>query len=243
MLKDSPIVQLLLAVVIFVVGATVGGLYVRVQVLEEKLKTGGNTAVAANQIAQQPTAPTAPAAPTNVQVKLTSDDPVRGDQNAKVTVTEFADFQCPFCERFYSDAEASIIKDYVNSGKVKFVFKELAILGKESTDAANAALCAKEQNKFWEYHDYLYTHQGPENSGALSVDNLKKFAVTLGLNAEQFNTCLDANKYNNQVQADIAEATRLGFNSTPSIAVGSTPIIGAQPYAQFKTAIDAELAK
>jgi protein-disulfide isomerase len=136
-----------------------------------------------------------------------------------------------------------IVKDYVDTGKVKFVYKQLAILGKESTDAAIASLCAKEQNKFWEYYDYLYTHQQGENQGAFSPDNLKKFAVEMGLNASQFNDCLDQQKYNDQVQADIAEATRLGFNSTPSVAVGSTPIIGAQPYAQFKAAIEAELNK
>lgn len=246
LMRDNPIIQLLLAIVIFILGASLGGMYVKIQVLEDKVKSGGTAAVKGNPGDfgnQGGTQPTAPPTPTSVQVKLLEADPVKGDPKAKVTVTEFADFQCPFCGRFHTDAYLPIVKDYVDTGKVKFVYKQLAILGKESTDAANASLCAKEQNKFWEYFDYLYTHQQGENQGAFSPDNLKKFAAELGLNISQFNTCLDDQKYNDQVQADIAEATRLGFNSTPSIAVGKTPIIGAQPYAQFKAAIEAELNK
>lgn len=222
------------AVLIFVIGGALGGMFVKIQYLEGKV-AGVNTAVA-------PTQPQQPPTPTSVDVKVGSDDPVRGNPNAKVTVVEFADYQCPFCERFFKDAEPQIIKDYVDTGKVKYVFKNFAFLGKESTDAANAAMCAKEQNKFWEYHDYLFSHQGQENSGTFAPDKLKGFAVTLGLNAVQFNTCLDAQKYNSQIQADQAEANKNGFNSTPSVAVGSIPLIGAQPYAQFKTAIDSQLA-
>lgn len=225
--------------VIFAVGLALGGMFVKIQYLEGK--------VAGVQAPTQPTAPSAPnqppVAPTKVDVKVTANDPIKGNPNAKVTIVEFADFQCPFCEKFFKDAEPQIIKDYVDTGKAKYVFKNLAFLGKESTDAANAALCAKEQNKFWEYHDYLFKNQGQENAGTFAPDKLKGFAATLGLNTTQFNSCLDGQKYNSQVQADQAEANRNGFNSTPSVAVGSTPIIGAQPYAQFKTAIDAELAK
>ncbi len=89
----------------------------------------------------------------------------------------------------------------------------------------------------------IYASQSGENQGAFSPTNLKRFAADLGLNATQFNGCLDSQKYNSQVQADIAEANRNSFNSTPSTAVGTTAIIGAQPYAQFKSAVDAELSK
>lgn len=242
MVKDNPIIQLLLAVVVFILGAAMGGMYVKIEALQEKVKNGG-TALTANDQQLAPTNPGAVVPPTSVEVKLAEVDPIKGDPKAKVTITEFADFQCPFCGRFHTDAYSQIVKDYVDTGKVKFVYKQLAILGKESTDASIASLCAKEQNKFWEYFDYLYTHQNGENQGAFSPDNLKKFALELGLNASQFNSCLDDQKYSEQVQADVAEATRLGFNSTPSVAVGSTPIVGAQPYAQFKDAIEKELAK
>ena len=104
-----------------------------------------------------------------------------GNKNAKVTIIEFADFQCPFCERFFKDAESNIIKDYVNSGKVKFAFRHYAFLGQESNFAAEASECANEQGKFWEFHDYLFKNQQGENQGAFTKDKLKGFAATLGL--------------------------------------------------------------
>ena len=233
----TPILFALGGLVLFILGGALGGMFVKIQYLEGKAGGGGPTAAVPSA------APTAPAAPTKVDVKVLDTDPVKGNPNAKVTVVEFSDYQCPFCERFFKDVEQQMIKEYVDTGKVKFVYKNLAFLGKESTDAANAALCAKEQNKFWEYHDKLFISQSGENQGAFSPDKLKQFAVDLGLGASKFNQCFDSQKYNSQVQADQAEASRNGFNSTPSTAVGTTPIIGAQPYVQFKTAIEAELAK
>ena len=241
--KELPLFPVLGAIVIFAVGLVIGGMYTKIQVLEGKA-AGANTAVNNQPSAapgQNPNQP--PAAPTTVNVKISPDDPMKGNPNAKLTVVEFADYQCPFCARFQTDTLPSILKDYVDTGKVKFVYKNLAFLGKESSDAANAALCAKEQNKFWEYHDKLFASQNGENQGGFSADKLKGFAVALGLNTVQFNDCLDKQKYNAQVLADSAEGNKNGFNSTPSVAVGTTPIIGAQPYAQFKTAIDAELGK
>ncbi len=233
----TPIFYVLGAVLIFVIGAALGGMYVKIQYLEGK----AGTPAAAVPSAAAPAG--APAAPTTVNVAVLDTDPVKGDPNAKLTVVEFADYQCPFCEQFFTNTAPQLLKDYVDTGKVKFVYKDLAFLGQESTWAANAALCAKEQNKFWEYHDYLFGHQGQENSGAFSQDKLKGFAATLGLNTTQFNSCLDSQKYNAQVTANQTEASKNSFNSTPSFAIGSTPIIGAQPYAQIKAAIDAELAK
>lgn len=233
-----PVLLALGAILVFLLGGALGGMYVKIQYLEGKAgTTSGITA------APSPSVPTAPVAPSVVNVKVNDTDPIKGDPKARLTIVEFADYQCPYCERFFKDAYPQIIKDYVDTGKVKFVYKNLAFLGKESTDAANAAKCAQEQNKFWEYHDYLFSHQGAENSGTFAPDKLKGFAATLGLNTDQFNSCLDGQKYNAQVTADQAEASKNGFNSTPSVAIGSTPIIGAQPYAQFKAAIDAELAK
>ena len=243
-MRSNPVVQVLGAIAIFVVGATMGTLYTKVTFLEQQVKSGTVAGVQTNN--QQPAGGNdvqAPPTPTTVDVKVTENDPVKGDPKAKLTIVEFADYQCPFCERFFTQAYPQIQKEYVDTGKAKFVYKNLAFLGKESTDAANAALCAKEQNKFWEYHDYLFTHQNGENRGAFSGDNLKKFASEVGLNTTAFNACLDAQRYSAQVEADNAEASRNGFNSTPSVAVGKTAIIGAQPYAQFKTAIEAELAK
>ena len=227
----------------FALGLALGGMYIKIQYLEQRA-AGVNTVnqINAGNQGNQP-APSAPSAPTKINITVSPTDPVRGNPNAKLTIVEFADYQCPFCARFQKDVLTPMLKEYVDTGKVRFVFKNLAFLGKESTDAANAALCAKEQNKFWEYHDKLFDSQNGENQGGFAPDKLKGFAAALGLNAAQFNSCLDAQKYNAQVTADNAEAAKNGFQSTPSTAVGNTPIVGAQPYAQFKTAIDAELAK
>ncbi|MCL5019399.1 MAG: thioredoxin domain-containing protein [Patescibacteria group bacterium] len=99
--------------------------------------------------------------------------PALGKPDAPVTIIEFADYQCPFCERYYTDAEKNIMEDYVKTGKVKFIFRNYAFLGPESILAAEGGYCAAEQGKFWEYHNFLYEHQGPENSGTFSKENLE----------------------------------------------------------------------
>lgn len=204
------------------------------------IKIGGATQqVAAPAIPAQPQ-PNQPPAKVNVSVGHL---PVKGKDNAKVTVVEFADFQCPFCERFFKDTESQLIKDYVDSGKAKFAFRHYAFLGQESTWAAQASECANEQGKFWEYHDYLYNHQGPENSGAFAKDKLVGFAQALGLNTDQFKTCLESDKYASKVSSDLADGQKVGVNGTPATFVNGKLVSGAQPYANFKTLIDAELAK
>ena len=235
---------IIIGIILFVLGVVMGTMYTKIRFLEAGYAGSAKTAVAAVPSAPAaPTQPSAPQAPTKVNVQVTADDPIKGKSTAKLTIVEFGDYQCPFCGRFFKDVEPQIIKDYVDTGKVKFVYKNLAFLGQESKDAANAALCAKEQNMFWQYHDKIYSSQSGENQGTFSIVNLKKFATDLGLDTTKFNSCLDGQKYNLQIQADIAEANKNGFQSTPSIAVGTVAVIGAQPYAQFKTIIDAELAK
>ena len=176
--------------------------------------------------------------------------PSLGDANAKVTIVEYADFQCPYCERYFQQNQASIISDYVNTGKARFVWKDYAFLGQESLWAAEAARCATDQNKFWSYHDYLYTHQGKENSGAFSKAILKKFGAAVGLNTAQFNTCVDSDKYLSAVQAETQAGSGVGVNGTPATFVNGVLVsdasgnsVGAAPYATFKAAIDAALAK
>ncbi|HEV2339997.1 MAG TPA: thioredoxin domain-containing protein [Patescibacteria group bacterium] len=98
--------------------------------------------------------------------------PVMGNANATVKIVEFADFQCPFCEQFYTQTESQIITDYVKTGKAAFYFDNYAFLGPDSTTLAEGAYCAQEQGKFWQYHNFIYSHQGQENSGWASEKNL-----------------------------------------------------------------------
>ena len=111
-------------------------------------------------------------------------------------------------------------------------------LGDESVLAAEAAECAGDQNKFWEFHDYLFSHHGGENQGAFSADNLKKFAQELGLDATAFNQCLDSGKYKAKVEEEKAFSSQIGVESTPSFLINGTPLVGAQPYEAFVKLFD-----
>src|SRR3989344_4359998 len=188
-----------------------------------------------------PTPPAAVTAPV-----IGPGDVILGDANAKVTLIEFADYQCPFCGRFHTQTSPLVRDNYIKTGKVKMVYRDFAFLGPESIVAAEAARCAADQAKFWEYHDALYaaeTKDGQENNGNLNRDLLVKLAGTTGLNIPQFTSCIDGKKYNAQVLKAKDEAAAFSVNSTPTTFVNSQQIIGAQPYAAFQAAIEAELKK
>ncbi len=201
--------------------------------------SAGNTyqdpGVAPSQPNQAPT----PGAKVNVAA---GHFPIQGKSNAPVTVIEFADFRCPFCERFYKDAEKSVMRDYVASGKVKYSFRHFAFLGQQSTWAAEATECANEQGKFWAMHDWFFDNQAPESDIAYySKENLIKYAAKVGVNVNQFTSCLNSDKYAAAVAADTADGQQAGVNGTPTTFVNGVPIVGAQPYSAVKAAIDAAL--
>ncbi|MBI2097042.1 MAG: DsbA family protein [Candidatus Sungbacteria bacterium] len=189
---------------------------------------------------------TPPAASENsppVSGNIADDDPSLGNPEAPVVVVEFSDFQCPFCGRFFQIVEPRLINDYVKTGKVRFVYRDFAFLGPESTWAAAAANCANEQGKFWEYHNYLFEHQNGENQGAFSQNNLKIFAKTLDLETAKFNSCLDSGKYESEIAKDAADGRAIGVSATPTTFVNGVQVTGAVPYEQIKAIIEAELAK
>jgi len=213
------------------------------------IKVGGTVARAPQQAAQQPSAvtppsqvaPPAPGAKVDVSVGHL---PVKGKDSAKVTIVEFADFRCPFCEKFFTDTVSQITKDYIDSGKVKFAFRHYQFLGPASITAGNGAECANEQGKFWEYHDWLYKNQPSESDTSMyTTDKLTQAAQTLGMNADKFSSCLSSTKYAKNVSDDLAAGQKAGVNGTPATFINGQLISGAQPYANFKTLIDAELAK
>ncbi len=165
----------------------------------------------------------------------------KGDEDAPIVMIEFADFQCPFCGRHFQQTEPQIDEQYIQSGKVRFGYAHLAFLGQESLWAAEASECASDQEKFWEYHDMLYNNQAGENQGAFSKENLKQFAVELGLDTAVFNECLDSGKYSQQVQEDSNAVQALGFRSTPSFVINGNTIIGAQPFSAFEQVVESLL--
>ncbi|MBP6913106.1 MAG: DsbA family protein [Candidatus Levybacteria bacterium] len=169
--------------------------------------------------------------------------PVLGDENAKVTIVAFADFRCPFCERFYTEVEPQIIKDYVDTGKAKFAFRHYAFLGPASTVAANAVECANEQGKFWDMYKYLYENQPSETDTTMyNSDTLSQAAGNLGMDAEQFKGCIDASRYQKNVDEDMADGQKAEVSATPTFFVNGKMILGAQPYENFKAAIEEALA-
>ena len=174
--------------------------------------------------------------------------PVFGDPEAKVTIIDFSDFQCTNCRRFATQTEPQIAKDYIEQGEASIVFKHFPVFGPDSLTAAMASMCANDQKMFWEFHDHLYANQGSANSGWASADNMKEFASDVGLEREQFDACLDSNKYEQYVRADLDFALSRGFQVTPSFIImksdGSDAevVAGAHPYSTFKTLINKKLA-
>ncbi len=165
-----------------------------------------------------------------------------GPDNAPVVFVEYSDFQCPFCGRWYKDSKAQLQRDYVDTGKVLFLYKDFPLsFHPEAEPAALAARCAGEQGKFWEFHDKIF-----ENQADLSADNYKKWAKELKLNAGQFDSCFDSGKYKQVIQDNFSEGSRYGVSGTPSFLVGKAGgkgqlIVGALPYSEFKKAIDQAL--
>jgi protein-disulfide isomerase len=209
-----------------------GSLWQRLQNLEK----GGTVA---------PGAQATPAAAPSVDINSAGGAghlPVMGDSNAKVTIIEFADFRCPFCEQFFSQTENQIIQNYVNTGKVKFAFRQFAILGTSSTVAADAAECANDQGKFWVFHDYLYKNQPSESDTSMyNTDTLTKAAASLGMDGTKFSSCLNSKADDSKVQQDISDGEKAGVSATPSFFINGTLVTGAEPYSTFQQTIDADL--
>ena len=173
-------------------------------------------------------------------------DVILGDANAPVTVIEYGDYQCPFCGRFFEQVEPQLRDQYIRTGKAKMVYRNFQFLGQESIAAGAAAECAKDQSKFWPFHDALYTAEikdGQENSGNLTRDLFVKLAGSVGMDVPQFTSCYDSNKYAAQVQKDKDAATAVGVNSTPTTYIDGKMVQGAQPFTAFATIIEEELKK
>jgi protein-disulfide isomerase len=206
----------------------------------KKLLESGNRAAAA---------PAAPGfAPRDLAL---GDAPIKGSATAPVTLVEFSDYQCPFCKRHATTVFPELLKQYGDSGQVRFVMFEMPIenIHPRAMAASQAALCAGDQGQYWAMHDQLFNDQR-----ALADADLKGYAATIGLDTAAFNACLDANRYTDLITAHQKEAASMGISGTPSFVVGLTDakdpgtvhlskyIRGAQPLPAFQAAID-ELLK
>lgn len=169
-------------------------------------------------------------------------DAILGKPEAPVTVIAFEDFQCPFCAQYYDETESQIRSAYVESGKVKLVYRHLAFLGPESVAAAAASECAKDQGKFWEYHDAIFNAEiadGQEHNGNLKRSLFIQLAKDVKLDEKAFTSCIDTKKYDAYVtQATEDAGTKYGVNSTPTIFVNDQKVEGAYPFSAFQQLID-----
>lgn len=165
-------------------------------------------------------------------------DPVLGNPDAKVVIVEFSDFQCPFCGSFWRDTLPQVKDAYIKTGKARLVYRDFPIssIHPEAQKAAEAAECASEQDKFWEYHDLIFSRQT-----TLSVANEKLWAAELKLDTQKFNQCLDTGKYAAEVAKDFTDGQAAGVTGTPTFYINGKSVVGAVPFAALKTAIDAAL--
>lgn len=179
-------------------------------------------------------------APTQPPIKLTvsaDDDPVKGSSDAPVTMIEFSDYECPFCARYYLQTFPQIDENYIQTGKIKLIFRDYPLgFHQYAKPAAEAAECANEQGKFWEYHDKLF-----QNQESLDNPSLKQYAVDLGLDATAFNECLDSEIMASEVEKDFQDGVSYGIKGTPTFFINGIKVVGAQPYEVFEQIIEQEL--
>jgi protein-disulfide isomerase len=205
-----------------------------------------------NQAQQRPQQPSGPAADefANKSIPI-ADEPSRGNESAKVTIVEVSDYHCPFCRRQTLQTLPSMMTDYVNSGKARYVFVDypIAQLHPDAFKSHEAANCAGDQGKYWQMHESLFA-TAPVRDAA----QLTEKAKTIGLDVAKFSTCLSSGRHAAAIRTSIERMQQLGIGGTPLTLVGLTPspgapmkvissIYGARPYPDFKAAIDAALAQ
>lgn len=201
-----------------------------------------------------PTTPQPTQAPTQEERRIfvsLSDDPVKGNPNAPVTIVEFSDFQCPFCARFFAETLPQIQQDYIDSGKVKLVYRDFPLesIHANARAASIAGECADDQKMFWQYHDKLF--EGQTQWARLSANDaantFQQYASELGLNSDNFNSCLNSPKYSDEINEDFQNGANYGVTGTPAFFIGNdkdgyVTLIGAKPYSAFQQVIDKELS-
>ena len=163
-----------------------------------------------------------------------------GSPNAKITIVEFGDYQCTFCYKFHDETMKKITDEYIKTNNVNFIYKDFPLNGKQSILASEAVYCAQKQNKFWEYHNTLYTNWGGENTGWITENVLLGFARDLEMNLDDFSQCLGNSEFRQKVLDNEQFGREIGINATPSFLIFNDNeiyrIIGAQPFEKFEQA-------
>jgi len=237
---------------ILIAGILVGFLIGRISIKEEvTIPAQDNAPVSAsvqkseeNQPAQQANPVIIPKALDKISGVSAEDDDVLGNPSAPITIVEFTDYQCTFCKKYYSDNFELIKKDYVETGKVKYVVRDFPLdEHPQAMLAAGAAECAGEQGKYWEMHDRLFIGQEEWSYQNGALGTFKSYAASLKLDTATFDKCLDTGKYDTEIAKDIVDGETYTVKSTPTIFIDDKKIVGAQSFELFKNTIDAELAR
>lgn len=179
--------------------------------------------------------------PTPSTIDVPTEGRTKGDPDAPVTVVAWGDYQCPACGVFARESEDQLVSEYVASGRVFLEYREFAFLGTESTNAAKASVCADEQDRFWDYHRILYHNQDGEGRGAFSRSRLNEMARAVGLDQNQFDSCMSNSATDTAVQEMFNEGRAAGVDSTPSFIINGTKVSGAN-YGPIRAAIEEALA-
>ena len=177
---------------------------------------------------------------------LSNGSPILGDPNAPITLVEFGDYQCHYCNVFFQSIEKDIVKNYVDTGKVKIIFKDYNIIGEDSVKASQGAHCANDQGLFWEYHDILYSNWTGENNGWASSENLAIFAQQIGLNMDKWSECMNKGSHSQIILKSNDDARTLELTGTPAFFIINSEgevskLFGAQPFEVFKKIFDEQL--
>jgi protein-disulfide isomerase len=175
--------------------------------------------------------------PQRYEIPISENDPARGPEDAPITIIEFSDFECPYCQRYNQEVVDRIWEEY--GDQIRYIFKDFPLtnIHPNSLSAALAAQCANEQDAFWEYHKLLFSMQE-----GLSNEAYQTYAESLGLDMDAFNQCVEEKRYEEDILTDLDEASTLGVRSTPTFLINGLPVIGAQPYEVFAQVIEQELA-
>jgi protein-disulfide isomerase len=167
--------------------------------------------------------------------------PALGQQAAQVVIHEYADYLCPFCGRFARTVKPELQERYIDTGVVRLVWHDIVGHGQSSRDTANAARCAGDQGRYWDYHDFLYDIQQSAGHSTYDNERLKEYGDAMGLEPEAFHACIDGRTYDHAIDADMRTSRQQGITGTPSFVIGEQRIVGAQPLEVFEQAIRREL--
>jgi protein-disulfide isomerase len=231
----TKLVYVLLLIAFLVIGYLLG----KVEALQKGVGTQALAPTTA-PAAQQPQAPVAPD-PEQVRKDLKMGHfPAAGNENAKVAIVEFSDFECPFCGRFYSDTLPQLRKDYIDTGKVKLYYRHYPLpFHPKAISLAHIAECANDQGAFWKMHDKIFDNNSTVSN--MTDEQFKQWGADLGLDTVKFNNCYDNKTHQKDIDEDNAAGRKVGVSGTPTFYINGKQLVGAQPYAAFKAAIDEAL--